>query len=178
MVLGDHRCRVAQLGQHREAAAGDLQPAFAGLVAVGDTGEHEQLRLPLRRHELATQQLGRRLLDQDLGLEIKARGEAEVLVEGSRIAVDAAMLAAAVRIHRCLEPDVGAVVARDDRAAGVGEKLGRDPLRAGLLGDDAQGLEAILRVGPGTASTRPMHRDAFRGLWVDEVEKIARHRIS
>ena len=62
------------------------------------------------------------------------------------------MLAAAIGIDRGLEPDIGAVVAGDDRAGLVGEELGRDPLRSRLLAIDCQRLEAVGRVAGSAAS--------------------------
>ena len=68
------------------------------------------MRLPLPRHQLLAQQLGRVFLHQDLRLEIESGGKAEVLVARAREAIDAAVLAAAIRIDARVEADVGAVV--------------------------------------------------------------------
>ncbi len=116
-VLGDDADRVAELGQHLEAAPRQLQRPLDRLVAVGDAAEGHHLRLPRRRRQRRPEQLRRVLLDEDPRLEVEAGREAEELVRRPRIAVDAAVLAAAVRVEAGREGDVRAVVGRDDRCA-------------------------------------------------------------
>ena len=58
--LGDDADGVAELGEHLEAAARDLELALDRLVAVGDAGERDQLGLPSRRGERGAQQLAAR----------------------------------------------------------------------------------------------------------------------
>ena len=77
-------------------------------------------------------QLRRVLLHHDLALEIESGGEPKIFVGRPRKAVDAAMLAAAIRIDARLESDIRAVVPRDDRFRQVPEKL-RLPPRLFLL---------------------------------------------
>ena len=107
--------RIAELGQHLQAAARDAEPALDRLVGIGHAAHHQHLRLPLLRVQLLAQQRRRVFLDQDLRLEVEPRGEAEVLVRGAREAVDAAVLAAAIRIDAGVEADVRTVVRGDDR---------------------------------------------------------------
>ena len=103
----------------------EFQPPLDRLIAVGHAAHRDDLRLPLGRGEFLAQQLGRVFLDHDARLEIQAGGEAEILVRGPRVAVDAAVLAAAIRIDAELEADVRAVVAVENRAAMVAEELRR-----------------------------------------------------
>ncbi len=132
LILRDQRHRIAELGQHREAAARDLQLPFHRLIWISDAADHDRLRLPRLLHQLLPQQLGRVLLHDDLRLEIEACGEAEVLVGGTGIAVDAAVLATAVRIETRIEADVGTVVVGDDRARRIA-KIDRAPRRRLLV---------------------------------------------
>jgi hypothetical protein len=69
------------------------------------------------------QQLRHILLDHDFALEIEAGGKAEILMKRSRVAIDAAMLAAAIRIEARLKSDVRAVVVADDGLTVILEKL-------------------------------------------------------
>ena len=50
------------------------------------------------------------------GLEVEPRRQVQIAVRGPGVAIDAAMLAAAIRVDRQVEPDVGRVVARQDRS--------------------------------------------------------------
>ena len=120
--------RVAELGQHLQAPAGDLQPPLGGLVAVGDAAHRQRLRLPLRGGELLAEQLGGVLLDQDAALEVEPGREAQVLVERAGVAIDAPVLAPPVGIHRGVEPHVRAVVVGDHRPRRVAQQLRLDPL--------------------------------------------------
>ena len=106
------------------------EPPLDGLIRVGDAAEGEHPRLPPRRHQLPPQELGHVVLDEDLGLEIQARRVAQELMGRPRIAINAAVFTAAVRIDADLEADVGAVVPGDDAPRPVGDELGRRPAQA------------------------------------------------
>jgi len=86
-VLGDNRNRIAELGQHRQAAAGELQLPLNRLVAIGHTAHRQFLRFPLGGGEFPAQQLGRILLHHNPGLKIEPGGESEVFVKWAGIAV-------------------------------------------------------------------------------------------
>ena len=73
-----------------------------------------------RARELGAQQRGGVGLVEDPGLEVDAGREIDVGMARPRVAVDAAVLAAAVGIDRLLEGDVGRVVAGDDAARELG----------------------------------------------------------
>ena len=114
MILGDDADGIAELRQDFQALAGDLQLTLDRLIAIGDAADGDRARLPLGRIELFAQQLRRIFLDEDFGFKIQAGGEAEVFMRRPRVAVDAPVLAAAIRVDRLVEMDVGRVVARDD----------------------------------------------------------------
>jgi hypothetical protein len=65
----------------------DLEPPLDRLIRVGHAAHDQHLGLPQPRRELLSQQLGRILLDEDLGFEVEARREVEVFVEGTSVAV-------------------------------------------------------------------------------------------
>ena len=128
------------------------------MIAVGDAAEGDNLRLPLFGGKLFAQEFGRVFLDHDFGFEIEAGGEAEILVEGAGVAVDAAVLAAAIGIDAGFETDIGTVVVSDDRAGAVFEKLSarrgiffRIPIRIRF---EMKFLEAIRRVADCAARGR------------------------
>src|SRR5207247_5573553 len=101
----------------------------------------------------------------------EACGKAEVLVRRPRVAIDAAVLAAAIRIDTRLKPDVGTVVGSDDGTSIIAQELGG---RAGslLIGPAigvaivANQLEAIgrSRCGAPTANHVAFHRLASGGV--------------
>ena len=168
MVLRDDRYRVAELGQDLQTAPGDPELSFDWLVRVGDAGEHDDLGFPARAQERLSQQLRRTLLDQYPALEVQSGGEAEVLVGGTGVAVDAAVLAAAVGVQAVLEADVGRVVAREDGPGLVPEQLGRR--RVAAFGQalarfevDVEPFEAVAGVG-GRASTAHCARGSLPGV--------------
>src|SRR6476619_269278 len=76
------------------------------------------------------------------------------------VAVDTAVLAAAIRVNRSVEPDIRRVVAGDDRARRIYGELGLQPRRLvvpGLIppvveGDPFLALEAACLVARGAAS--------------------------
>ena len=124
VVLGDDGHRVAEGRKHLQATAGKLQPALHRLIRVGHAAQGDDLRLPAGRCQLTAQQLRRPLLHQDPRFEIEAGGETQIFVSRARVAVDAAVLAPAVRIDAGIEAHVRAVVVRDDGPGGVLEKSG------------------------------------------------------
>ena len=123
-VLRDDRDRVAQLGAHLEAGAGQPELAFGRLIAVGHAAERDALRLPARRGQLEAEQFGRAEFHHDFGLEIEPARETEKLVIRPCVAVGAAVLATSIRIQGPGEGQVGAVVGGEDRFRRVEIKLG------------------------------------------------------
>ena len=94
--------------------------------------------------------------DHDPGFEIKAGRESKVLMERPRVAVNAAVLAAAVRIDAGFEAHVRAVVVSDNGAGGVLEKLrARQRILFGIpvgVGFEVDFLEPVGRIAGGAAA--------------------------
>ena len=159
VVLGDDGDRVAELEEGLQAAARDPELALDRLVAVGVARQGHGLGLPGLAAELRGQQLGQVLLDQNLRLEVEAGGKPEVLVARPGVAVDAAVLAAAVGVDAEAEAEVGTVVGRKGGAAAVDEEPGARRGPFGLLAVgldrvelDMQRLEAVGGVEDGGAA--------------------------
>src|SRR5262249_30593394 len=83
--------------------------------------------------QLGAEEFGSIFLDEDLGLEVEPRGQAEELVPGAGVAVRTSMLASPIRVERELEWNVPAVVGRPDRLRVVAEEA-RSRGRVAVLG--------------------------------------------
>ena len=179
-VAGDERALrddahgIAELGEHVQAPAGELKPPLDRLIRIGHTTHREQPGLPRPARQLGPQQLRGARLDEDARLEIEPGRQAEVLVRGPRVAVDAAVLAAAVGIHAAVERHVGTRVRRDDRPGGVVEIERRHAVcRRGIvgvaglvgLGVDVQDFEASRRIQRRAARVSRRRTTCAAGDW-------------
>ena len=155
--LGDDADRVVVAVEHLEHAPRQCEAALGRLVGVrvGAHGDHAaaiagagQLARELRR---------RVVLGEDAALEILAGREAEIGMGRARVAIDAAVLAAAIDVDRTVEAEVGRVVARDHRAARVGPHLGAQRRRRLVDGAPAvvESLAAQALVAPAPVARRP-----------------------
>ncbi len=115
-ALGDDRDGISKLEEDLEACARESERGFERLVAIGDAAQRHPLAAPSSRVELAAKHLGDVLLDDDLPLEVGAGAPPEVLVVGPRVAIRAAVVAAAVGVEAPAETEVGAVVLHQRRA--------------------------------------------------------------
>jgi len=158
MVFGDDGDGIAEFGEDFEAAASEFEAAFDRLIAVGDAAEGDDFGLPFFGGKLFAQEFGSVFLDHDFGFEIEAGRETEVFVERAGVAVDAAVLAAAIGIDAGFESDVGAVVVSDDGAGAVFKELGaRGRVFFGVpvgIGFEVEFLEAIGRIAGCAAGGR------------------------
>ncbi len=132
--LGDQRERVPRLVQQLQHRTRQAQPAFDRLVGVGDGADGDRPRPVAAGAQRGAQALGGVDLGHQPGLEVQAGRPAEIGVRWPCVAVDAAVLAAAVRVQRDLEADVRRVVLAQDAAGVFLDDLGRQRLRrlAGL----------------------------------------------
>ena len=163
--LGDDADRMAGALQHFENAAHDFVLALDRLIGIGVGADRDHARFVAGCGQFLLQQFGRVRLDQQLGFEIEPRRQAEKGVGRPREAVDAAMLAAAIRVDRAVEADIGRVVAGDHLARGVDRDRGLErrqvveALPAVVEGDPRLGLEAAAVVGLGAAAAPPFALD-------------------
>ena len=129
-----------------------------------------------RRGEFFAQQLRGVALGEQLGLEVEAGRKIQVAVGRTRVAVDAAVLATAIRIDRPIEPDVRRFVAADDRAglskltvvASGGSSS--SSVAPSSLADAFDRLEAMREVRYGTATLADKRDRHSRRL-----ERVVRH---
>ena len=111
---------VRKRRQRFQNLARNFVVALDRLVGVGIGAKGDRQRLVAGPAKLGRQQLGGVVLGKQPRLEIEPRRQPQIRVRRPRIAIDAAMLAAAIRIDRLRKRQVGRFVACDYRAAGVG----------------------------------------------------------
>ncbi len=114
--LGHQRKGVARLVHQLYHRSRQAQFALHRLVAVRGRADGDEPGLVVLPGHFRAQHLGDVALGNDLGLEVEPRRHVEIAVRRPRVAVDAAVLAAAVGIDRAIEVHVGRVVAADDAA--------------------------------------------------------------
>ena len=102
-ALGDDARGVAARAAPSSAPARQLVVALDRLVAVGGGAERHDLARPRRPRQLAPQHLDEVGLHEDHRRELVAGAELELRVVAARVAVVAAVRAAAVRVQRPLE---------------------------------------------------------------------------
>src|ERR1035441_2403539 len=158
---------------------------FDRLVRIGHATHDDYLRFPFRRRQLRFKQLRRVRLDHDFAFEIESRGKPEIFVGWAGKAVNAAVLATAIRIDTGLDSDIRTVVVRNDRFCAVAEKLrlASRPLFVAFIDlnnidiakIDMQLFEAISRT-PRSAST-VNHGRRRRSFFDDGHEQIGRAHV-
>src|SRR5262249_20627289 len=99
---------------HLQDRTGDAVAALDRLINVGDAAQHDRARSIARLGKLLFQEFRRIGLYEQLGLEIYAGRQTDIGVVRPRVAVRAAMLAAAVRIDRLVKGNVRTLIAADD----------------------------------------------------------------
>src|SRR5262245_20171832 len=110
--------------EHFEDAPHHLMLALDRLVGIGIGTDGDRARRVAGSRKLALEQFGCVRLGKQLGFEIEPGRKAEIGVGRPREAIDATVLAAAVRIDRAIEADVRRIVARDDLARRVDSHRG------------------------------------------------------
>ena len=155
--LGDDADRMTGALQHLQYRAHDAPFAFDGLVGVRIGADGHARRLIARVGQFLLEQLrgiGARI---ELGLEIEPCRVAEEAMRRAGKAVDATVLAAAIRIDRAVERNIGTVIARDDGARRVVEHRRlegieiAEPFPAIIEGLAPLSLEAARVIGVGAA---------------------------
>jgi hypothetical protein len=113
--FGHDRDRVAKVAEHLQDRARDAEPAFYRLVGIGIAAERDRPAVVSLFPQFPGEQRRRIGLVEQAALEIEAGRQAEIGMTRPCVAIDAAVLAAAVRIDRAVEADIRRVVAGDDR---------------------------------------------------------------
>ena len=166
--FGHDRHRMTESLQHLQHGAGELERALHRLVGVGVGAERHRPGDVAGLAELALQQRRELGLEVEQGLEVEAGGVAEIGVGGAGVAVDAAMLAAAIGVDRAIEAEVGAGVPSHGALGAVLQERGRERRQLGEVGERVpavieglagRGLEADRRVGHGAAALAEAGQD-------------------
>ena len=154
--LRDDAGGVARLAEHLEDLPGDAEVTLDRLIGIGVRAERQRTDPVAGLPEFAAQQVGGLRLGHDLGLEVEAGREPQVLVARPRKTVDAAVLAAPIGVDGPVERDVRRVVPGDDRLRPVDDDFRRNALGRGIARIPpvverllAKSLEAPGGVGPG-----------------------------
>src|SRR5699024_12637802 len=124
----------------------------------------QQLRFPGRPAQFRFQERRGVFLHEDDAFEIETGGQAEVLVARAGVTVAAAVLAAAVRVERRVERDVGTRVPADDAAARVGDEAGAGLSGFTVSGRVRIGFESVrceARGGVGSGAAFPGHAPPY-----------------
>ena len=90
---------MLQLVQYFQNITGNAQPAFDRLPGIGVGADGQWLADVARLPEFLPEQPGGFRLVVELGFEVEPRRMPEIGVAGSGIAIDAAMLAAAIGVQ-------------------------------------------------------------------------------
>ena len=131
-----------------------LELPLGRLIGIGVAAERDRPAGIALLAQLGREQRRRLRLVEDAALEIEAGRQAEIGVARPRVAIDAAVLAAAIGVDRAVEADIGRIVAGDDRARRIDLK----PRRR------AASARARRRARPSRRRTRPAPRVSKRPL--------------
>src|SRR5205823_677933 len=143
--LRDRGDGVPELREHLQAAARDAEPALDRLIAVRVARERDDLRLPARRGERLSEELGRVLLHHDPPLEVEPGAEAEVLVARAGVTIVRGEPRGVERSRRGLDvDDVGQRTRLDgpDRLRVEVHLAPEEPMQLARYGRPAHGEEA------------------------------------
>ena len=148
--------------QHLQHRPRQLQRALHRLIRIGVRPQRQRPRGVARLAQLLLQQLRHIRLEDQLGLEVEAGRISEIRVRRPRIAVDAAVLAAPVRVHRTVEADIGRAVPAYRRLRRIARQRGGEFRQFAELGGqrvpavveraDHLAVEPHRRIGDGAAT--------------------------
>ncbi len=124
--LGRDGHRMVEPLQHFQDAARDLEIPLDGLVGVGIGSQRDYRRYIVAVSQLGLEQGGGVVFCVQAGFEVEARRKPQIGMAGPGIAIDAAMLASAVRIDGRVERQVWRLVARNDALGFLREDNGLD----------------------------------------------------
>ena len=144
-AFGDQRKRMPRIAQHLDHTPREAQLALRRLVAVGGRTDVQHARHMAGARQFGAQHLADVVLGNDLRLEIEPRRQVQIAVRGAGIAIDTAMLATAIGVHRVLKEDVGGIVGAQRAARGFQVHPGG--LRRGLRLAIPRKIPAIVHHG-------------------------------
>ena len=145
--------------------AHDLIAPLDRLIRIGIGADGDDFRHVARRRQFALQQFRRVRLHEQLRFEIEPRRQPEIGVGRPRETIDAAVLAAAIRIDRTVEGNVRRIVAGDDLARRIDRHRGLErrqflqALPAVVEGDARQRLVTAGRIRHGAAAAAALAVD-------------------
>jgi hypothetical protein len=168
--LGDQRERVPRFLQQLDHRAREPQLALDGLVAVGGGADGDVARPVALAAEFGAQHLDEVALGDQLGLEVEAGREVEVAVRRARETIDAAVLAAPVRVERAVEGDVGRLVLGEHRLHVFEAHLGRERLQLGGLGHAFLERAPAVVVGGALVTGEAVRQPRGRAAALDGVD--------
>ena len=150
--------------QDFEDAAHDLIAPLDRLVGIGIGADSDDLRHVVQVPTIRVRAIRRRSAspEQLHELEIEARRQSKIRMRRPGEAVNTAVLAAAIRIDRTIEGNVGRVVARNDPARRIERHVGLERrqvfqyLPAVIERDARERLISSRRVGHSTAAAPPL----------------------
>ena len=122
--LGHNRYRMVEPVQHRQHRAGQLQRPVYRLIRVGIGAQRNRPRHIAGLAQLPLQNLRHIRLEAQLGFKIQAGGVAKIGVARPGIAINAAMLAATIRVHRPVKAQIRAAVPTDHTAGRIARQRG------------------------------------------------------
>ena len=111
--------------QHLQTAAHDTKLRLDRLIGIGIGAEGDGRDGIAAPPDLGRQQVRGVGLGGQPGFKIQPRRQPQIGVTGARKAIDAAMFAAPVRVHRAVERNIRRAVARNDRARTFQGQFGR-----------------------------------------------------
>ena len=153
--LGGKHGRMVGLVQHLKHPPRHLPRRLDRLVRVGVGTQRNRLNLVARLRQFGAQQVGRLGLGEQPRFEIEPRRQVVIGVARPREAIDAAVLAPAIRVDRPGERHVGRLVATDDRPRLLDRH--RRPQRRRRAVDLAARVEPVaIRLGRGQIEPRAL----------------------
>lgn len=171
--LGRDHQRMIAFRQHLDDPAGDPPLALDRLIGISVRSQCHRLAHVTAVPQFGAQQRGGIRLGEELRLKIQPGREIMERVAWPREAIDASVLASAIRVDRAIEQDIGRAVARDDGFRSFDRHRCTERGRGAIdLLSHVQPITVSLGLGEVEARAfgiqrRTAHRSFFRNLSAD-----------